>query len=405
MLNLATYIWLVLLSVILILSFIFNQLQRKYQISAVILLLLTGVLLQFIVHSSNIKIELPDEALKIFGTLGLLIIVLEAVMDIKLTRNNLHLFNKSLLFGSIIVIVSLGLIALLLKLIYDLSIIQALIYATPLSIVSSAIVIPSVSNLSGQFRDFLIMESVFSDIIGVLIFNFLATVEFGNFASISVFFLEFILMIIISLVTTFLLSILMSREKTKNMQVVILAVLILIYTMSKIFHLSALLLILVFGLSLRNLPDIIIKKYQNNRFIKHLNKEQINLNLKNMHDFIDEFGFIIRSIFFILLGYSINLSALLNIKVVIIGISLAFLIYLVRFISLYYFTANKYEQLISITMAPRGLITVLLFFQIPANFINLTIDSSIMFIVILLSGFVMSSGLITARKYQTNEVK
>ncbi len=401
----ATYIWLVLLSVILILSFIFNQLQRKYQISAVILLLLTGVLLQFIVHSSNIKIELPDEALKIFGTLGLLIIVLEAVMDIKLTRNNLHLFNKSLLFGSIIVIVSLGLISLLLKLIYDLSIIQALIYATPLSIVSSAIVIPSVSNLSGQFRDFLIMESVFSDIIGVLIFNFLATVEFGNFASISVFFLEFILMIIISLVTTFLLSILMSREKTKNMQVVILAVLILIYTMSKIFHLSALLLILVFGLSLRNLPDIIIKKYQNNRFIKHLNKEQINLNLKNMHDFIDEFGFIIRSIFFILLGYSINLSALLNIKVVIIGISLAFLIYLVRFISLYYFTTNKYEQLISITMAPRGLITVLLFFQIPANFINLTIDSSIMFIVILLSGFVMSSGLITARKYQTNEVK
>lgn len=399
-----TNLWLILLSLIFILSFIFNQLQRKYQISSVILLLLLGIFLKLFVGVSGLNISLPDETLKVFGTLGLLVIVLEAVMDTEVNRRNIKFLGSSFFFASVVVIASMLAIALLFKQVYGLSVVQGLIYATPLAIVSSAIVIPSVSAVDGRLKDFLVMESVFSDIVGVLAFNFLVSVELNSLVSVSTFLFEIVLMIIISVVTTFFLSILMSQEKTKNIQIVVLAMLILIYAVTEIFHLSALLLILIFGLSLRNLPRLIIDKYRDNKLMGYLQEDMINSNLHSMQELIDELGFIIRSIFFVLLGYSLNLVELINIKVILMGLTIIFSLYCLRYLLLHVMTRNKYERLVAVSMAPRGLITVLLFFQIPSKFIYPEFDNSITFIIIIFSGIIMSAGLMFAKKYKEKPV-
>lgn len=391
----STNIWLILLSSILIISFIFNHLQRKYQISAVILLLLTGVVLQLAVEHLTLQITLPAETLKVFGTLGLLVIVLEAVMDMEVTGRNLKLYSKAFIFATLIVAASMAIIAWAFMRSYHLSLIQALIYATPLAIVSSAIVIPSVSNLNGKLKDFLILESVFSDIIGVLAFNFLATVELAKLASVSLFALQFVVMIIISLVTTIILGILMSKEKSKNIHVMILATLILIYAATKIFHLSALILILIFGITLRNLSSITAKGYMT-KLHGWFNHEKIKHNMHSMHEFIDELGFIIRTIFFVLLGYSIDLQALMDLHVVLNGIMIAIAIYAIRSVILHWVLPSK-DMLIATTMGPRGLITVLLFFQIPTQFKYEYFNGGVTFIVVILSGIIMSGGLILAK--------
>ena len=74
--------------------------------------------------------------------------------------------------------------------------IQALVYALPLSIMSSAIIIPSVANLSNYKKEFLIYESTFSDILGIMVFYMIIEIlmwkECNNLVSplVEIFFLQ-----------------------------------------------------------------------------------------------------------------------------------------------------------------------------------------------------------------------
>lgn len=52
----------------------------------------------------------------------------------------------------------------------DMTMQSAWLYAAPLSFLSSAIIIPSVSGLSNNKKDFHIYESTFSDILGIMMF-------------------------------------------------------------------------------------------------------------------------------------------------------------------------------------------------------------------------------------------
>ena len=157
--------WLMIFSGILIVSFIFNQIQQKVKISSVILLILLGTITQLILKHLDINVILPDQALKVFGTLGLLIIVLEAVMDMKITPQNAKVLKKAFLFATLLVFANVALISWGFVRTYGLELKNALIYAVPLSIVSSAIAIPSLQSVASELSEFLVLESIFSDII------------------------------------------------------------------------------------------------------------------------------------------------------------------------------------------------------------------------------------------------
>jgi uncharacterized membrane protein YjdF len=81
----------------------------------------------------------------------------------------------------------------------------------------------------------------------------------------------------------------------------IILLIILIYEISKIFHLPALIFILVFGLSIGNLDEL--KGYQWTKvFLDLLNKE-----VAKFKELIIEATFLVRALFFLLFGYLIKL--------------------------------------------------------------------------------------------------
>lgn len=395
-----TYLSIIIFSLILLLSFVFSMIQKNYKISAVILLIASGILSQQILKYLSIDINIPHETLSVFGTVGLMVIVLEAVMDMEISHHNIKTINKAIIFSIILVPANAILMAWGFIRFYHLEIVQALAYAIPLSIVSSAIVIPSLRNTKTKLAEFLILESIFSDIIGVLAFDFIASADPAQGMAILPFMIKLFFMVIISIFTTLLLGFLLSKRKTKHQAIVMLAILMLIYGLAKIFHLSALLLIVIFGLCLRNLPSILTTKY-GYKLRYFLDSSRIKLNLKLMHEYVDEFGFVIRSIFFVLLGFSINLSLFKNFDIILLGIMVAVAIYATRWALLYLFVSEK-NLLLSTTMAPRGLITVLLFFQIPEKYQFAYFHGGITFLIVVTSGVIMSLGMVASEKQNTN---
>ena len=75
--------------------------------------------------------------------------------------------------GSIILVITTGFVASILSYIMGLKTFQAILHAVPLSIMSSAIIIPSIGSLASEKKEFLIYESTFSDVLGIMIFYFL----------------------------------------------------------------------------------------------------------------------------------------------------------------------------------------------------------------------------------------
>ena len=110
--------------------------------------------------------------------------------------------------------------------------------------------------------------------------------------------------------------------------------------------------------------------------------------------------------FLFCLGGLLFFQNLLISKVVGIGIVLIFIIYVVRFVGLLIF--NKTTKLEVVTpevfVAPRGLITILLFYKIPDNIKgdNPLLDGILLF-VILFSCLIMSWSLISNKTSKTDE--
>lgn len=77
----------------------------------------------------------------------------------------------------------------------------SLLYATPLAVISSAIVIPSVASLLEYDKELLIYESCISDIVGIMFFNLVVSILETNKvgSSIGEFGIEVLLTIIVSM--------------------------------------------------------------------------------------------------------------------------------------------------------------------------------------------------------------
>ena len=129
-----------------------------------------------------------------------------------------------------------------------------LLYAVPLSIMSSAIIIPSVEALDEEKREFMVYESTFSDILGIMLFYFLiSSLETESFGQMSLsVLLNLTLTVIVSVGASYFLIFLFQKITTELKLFLLIAVLILLYSLSKMLHLSSLLIILVFGLILSN---------------------------------------------------------------------------------------------------------------------------------------------------------
>jgi potassium/hydrogen antiporter len=373
--------------VLLLIAYIFDLTSSKTKVPSVILLLLLGWSVRQL--TIWLEIQLPDfsSVLPVLGTIGLILIVLEGSLELELNKSKLALIKRSL-FGALIPIIALAfLLAFAFSYFGQFGLKDSLTNAIPFCVISSAIAIPSVRNLSSKNKEFVIYESSLSDILGVLIFNFLALNETINTASFGHFALQLFIITFVSLIATIGLSFLLSKIEHHIKFVPIILIVVLIYSVSKIYHLPGLIFILLFGLSIGNLDEL--KKF---KWIEKFKPDELIKEVNKFKELIIEGAFLVRALFFLLFGYLIETTEVLNTDTLLWALSIVFFIFTFRTIQL---KLSKLPLQPLLFVAPRGLITILLFLSIePTHTISL-VNKSLIIQVIILTALLMMFGLMT----------
>jgi cell volume regulation protein A len=391
------YTMIIASSVIILISFFFVAIAKKTNVPSVLLLIGLGVGLQYLLAYLHIDTHNFFSVLEVLGILGLIMIVLEAALDLKLRRDKIGIILKSLLIAVIGLGASLAAAgAILFYMLPGLTWAQALLYGTPLSILSSAIIIPSVGNLKEEKREFHIYESTFSDIIGIMLFYFLISYFDNETAAaaglptsnpFSEFGINLAITIAIALVVSYVLLIVFQNIKTNAKLFVLISLLMLLYAIAKTFHLSPLIIILVFGLAVSNSGLFFRGKLK-----RLLHAEKFKEMEHGLHSLTAETAFIVRTFFFVIFGLSILISSLYSLEVLKISSAIFASIFVIRWIFLRIFIGKDISP--QVWIAPRGLITVLLFYAIPPEFQTELFDSGILLFIIIATGIFMTIGLI-----------
>ncbi len=377
-----------------LIAYLFDITSSRTKIPSVILLLVLGWAIKQLTiffkfkHIPNFPLILP-----ILGTIGLILIVLEGSLSIKITRDNSNLIIKSFL-GALLPMLTLafGLVYLFTEF-NKYSFRLSLINAIPLCVISSAFAIPSTINLLSADREFIIYESSLSDVMGVIFFNFIVINQVFNFYSFFNLSLQFLFIAAISFISIVMLSFLLSKIEHHIKFIPIILIVILIYSITQFYNLPALLFILFFGLFLGNID--ILKKLT---WIRKFYPNELDTEIIKFKELTNESSFLIRTFFFLIFGYFISTSEFLNFSTLIWAIGITIIILVFRIIQL---KISKLPLIPLLFISPRGLVTILLFLSIiPSEKILLVNKSLIVQVVVLTSLLMMLAGLPTKLKKQ-----
>ncbi len=391
-----SHIVIILLSCVVILSYLFNWISRLTKVPAVLLLISTGIAIKYATAYYGYAQLDVTKLVKILGTTGLIMIVLEAALDLILSRAKLRMIRNSLLSATVVFAASSCGIACLLHQWLGEPYHNALLYAVPMSIISSAIVIPSTSHLPVIKREFIIYESSFSDIIGIVVFNYLLMDNILSGWSVGVFIGSIGLAIIVSTIASLILIYMLTRIRVNLKFFLIFAILALVYTVGEIIHIPSLLIILAFGLMLNN-THLLFK----GRFQKMATPEYMVDILNLMRSITAETSFLVRTFFFILFGYTIDLSLLMAPQVIWLGSAIVGILIVIRF--LYLRLILRSNLLPEMFLIPRGLVTILLFYSIPAGKSMSSFNVGVLFFVIVATSLIMMIGLLFFRAKPIND--
>ena len=386
---------LIVLPVLIIFSYLFDILAIRTKFPSVILLVLTGIIARSIsTYYGFDNFKFLDNLVPVLGTIGLILIVLEAALELEIKREKMAIIIKGFMAALIILLINIVLVSLFFEKIIGLPHPTSVIYAIPLSIISSAVAIPSASGLINKNKEFIVYESTFSDILGIRL------AEKGEsligFEPILTLIGQIILIIVLSLAITYLLFQLIQRIEHHVKFFLILALLILAYEIGKdILKLPSLVLIFIFGIFLGNFSNLIperLKKYT----------KTVKIDNRDLHEFnllTSESTFLVRTFFFLFFGFSIPLESFIEFEPYIIGATVLLIMYGVRY---FYLTAtnNDNESKPLIYFSPRGLITILLFLSIADYEIvkSNIIDEKVLLVIIIASMLIMIQGSITQKK-------
>ncbi len=390
--GLDTFSLIIAASGVIILSYFFNILSKKTNIPSVLMLIALGVIAKLVTGWDGTKFM---SILEVLGNVGLIMIVLEAALDLQLKKEKWPIIWKSFAVALIGLIGSTFFIAMVLSFFLELDTKLSVIYAVPLGIMSSAIIIPSVAGLIEEKREFMIYESTFSDILGIMLFYFILgnhdntntqSIVFDVTSNIAV-------TIILSIVLSYALVFVFQKIKTQVKLFLLISILTLLYAVGKKFHLSSLVIVLIFGLVLNN-HHLFFRGFLK----KYIDVPSVTEILHNFHLITAESAFVVRTFFFVIFGISISLVSLLSVEFAVVSAFIVLGIYIVRFGVLKVFKPKSFSP--EVYIAPRGLITILLFYAIPEELRSDRFDESILLFTILATSLFMTFALIRNAKKQ-----
>lgn len=383
------YVVIILASLLIVFSYIFTQISKWTKIPSVIFLIGTGVGAQFAVKSMGMEVPNLTQHLGLLGIVGLMMIVLEGALDIKIHRNKLKTIFAAFATSIIILGVTNSLIACILYFVQSVDFMTAFFYAIPLSVVSSAIVIPSVHTLIPRKKEFMILEATLSDIFGIMLFEFWIIephVGQSYFETIS---WNILISVGVSILASYMLVYVFLKIKTEIKFFLFLAILALLFSIGEYLHYSALIIILIFGLVLNN-THVFFRGFLK-RLIDYEKVKEIR------HEFViitNESSFLIRTFFFVVFGLTMNLEGLFNAEAIIIACLVMMVIYFTRALNLKVFIRSTiFPQML---IAPRGLVTILLFQKIVEHYNIIPFSEAILAWVIIGTNLIMMVGLISS---------
>ncbi len=381
------YILIIGISLLVILSYLYNAIAAKTKIPSVLLLLFTGMGFTAIYGQMGYQLPETKPGLQFLGIVGVILIVLEGSLELEIRRDKIRLILKSFFSALVILMVSAFYIAGGIQLVYsEFTFHICLVNAIPLAVISSAIAIPSVKQMEEDKKEFIVYESIFSDILGILFFNIVVSNE--TFQKESIFWLgaDFLIIVSVSVIFTALILLFINKTTLNIKFFLMLAVLIMLYAFGKLVHLSSLLLILFFGLFLNN-----IRLVRNEKLNTYIDMGKLRLGIDRFRLITNESAFLIRTFFFFIFGCSVSFALLYDFRIAITGSIIVGILYGIRYLYLRFLAKrNLYPELF---IAPRGLITILLFYAIPEKYSIGLISEGVLFFVILVTSIIMMFGL------------
>lgn len=341
-------------SIFMLLAFGIERLGRVSGIPSVVLLIAVGLAGKPVLAVFGLNLEGIDAVVPVIGTIGLVLIVLEGALDIELRRDRLRSAAGAFFLAGGGFALCTGLFAIAAFLALPITPVQSVTLAVPFAVISSAVAIPGSSFLPPRGREFVVYESSVSDILGVLVF--FSLLNSGGTA--SGIFLGLVgggvLSLLLAIVCAVGLALILMRIDGHIRFIPLLAGLFGLYAVGKLMHLSPLIMVLLFGLALNN-PTLITRF----RPFRGWLDDSYEATLNEFKLLTVELTFAVRGFFFILLGYWTDLSDLASWKAWLAAALVLGVIYGSRFLML---RLVRSEFAVPLTwIAPRGLITVLLF--------------------------------------------
>ena len=389
-------ILIIVLSLSVLISYAFDLFSSRFKTPSVLLLLLLGMLTRQATGYFNVQVPYVNAILPTLGTLGLILIVLESSLNLELQIDNLSVLRRTLLASLLAVVGGTLIMASMLYLLLNDSFYHCLIAALPFSIVSSTVTVQTVANLSGRQQEFAVYESAFAGILGIMAYNFLVLSRTSVLGAVWSFARDTLTMALISLGCCFLLLYLIGRINHRIKFLPIISVLFLVYALAEINHLSSLLLILIFGLFLNN-TELFIRGRLNQVLKNDLFEKELD-QLKNL---TAEGAFVVRTFFFLILGYAAAPRDLLDPDALIVSVLFVGVVIAWRWVVLK--ATYRGSSGLLLWTAPRGLITVLLYLNIPEELRLLGFRPGIPTLVVVLSSIVVMAGVLGGKRMMNDE--
>ena len=351
-----------LLGGLLVLAFAANLLARRTGIPDVLVLMATGVLLGPLLHLFD-----PAKFAGVtrgFGTLALILILFEAGLELDL-RQVLRHFPAGFLLALVSYALSMALVAVAAHFTMGLSLASALIVAAVLGGVSASVSLPVLQNLKlrTNLRTMLVVEGAMADILSVLAVSALLNAPAGS-ARLSTFLggfaTEFGISLALGLLAGIGWSFLLPRLSDQRFwQVLTFGAVLVLYATTAVAGGGALLAVLIFGLTLTNVPVA-----RHHLAIADPEPETTPLPPHTgLLAFHAELSFLVRTFFFVLIGVMVKFSGFWREWLPVLAIFAAIL--LARWLSvlavrLIWRKSHAHERELAFWMHPRGLITVVL---------------------------------------------
>ncbi|MCB0639557.1 MAG: sodium:proton exchanger, partial [Lewinella sp.] len=196
---------------------------------------------------------------------------------------------------------------------------------------------------------------------------------------------------VVSVVASYLIIFIFQNIRSHTKLFLLIAVLLLLYAVGKQQHLSSLLIILIFGLIIANM-----KLFFRGRLGKWLHLERAEQIYEDLHLITMETAFVVRTFFFVIFGITISLASLANLDVALISGLIILSIYAIRWVILRIFIGK--DILPQLFIAPRGLITILLFYNIPTEAQVPGFEPGILLFIIIGTSVLMTLALISDKR-------